>query len=97
MAGLIVTLPLHTSQLTPCRPSIRVQLRIVFIGHHRHRLSCRGTVHSSHELALFPQLVWQVYWSWSDNAWLADGAKDTLGYRDFAGSGVVHLTGILVI
>jgi len=54
-------------------------------------------VHSSHELALFPQLVWQVYWSWSDNAWLADGAKDTLGYRDFAGSGVVHLTGILVI
>ena len=39
----------------------------------------------------------QVYWSWSDNAWLADGAKDTLGYRDFAGSGVVHMTGTCTV
>eukprot|EP00730_Choanoeca_flexa_P016939 TRINITY_DN8093_c0_g1_i1.p1 TRINITY_DN8093_c0_g1~~TRINITY_DN8093_c0_g1_i1.p1 ORF type:complete len:536 (+),score=50.42 TRINITY_DN8093_c0_g1_i1:126-1610(+) len=34
-----------------------------------------------------------VYWSWSDNAWLADGVNNAVGYRDFAGSGVVHTTG----
>lgn len=29
-----------------------------------------------------------VHWTWSDNAWLADR-----GYLDFAGSGIVHVTG----
>jgi len=29
-----------------------------------------------------------VYWTWSGNGWLTEG-----GYSDFAGSGIVHLTG----
>lgn len=33
-----------------------------------------------------------VYWVWSDNAWLTTG-RDGVGYSDFAGSGVVHMTG----
>jgi Amt family ammonium transporter len=36
-----------------------------------------------------------VYWVWSGNGWLWEGASDNddVGYRDFAGSGVVHMTG----
>eukprot|EP00045_Choanoeca_perplexa_P010253 m.103125 g.103125 ORF g.103125 m.103125 type:complete len:639 (+) comp15212_c0_seq1:150-2066(+) len=31
-------------------------------------------------------------WTWSEHAWLAD-VDSRLGFKDFAGSGVVHLTG----
>ena len=35
-----------------------------------------------------------VYWTWSGNAWLTRGSSDPeVGYTDFAGSGVVHMTG----
>lgn len=33
-----------------------------------------------------------VHWTWSDDDWLTHG-NGQHGYRDFAGSGVVHLTG----
>eukprot|EP00730_Choanoeca_flexa_P001536 TRINITY_DN10677_c0_g2_i2.p1 TRINITY_DN10677_c0_g2~~TRINITY_DN10677_c0_g2_i2.p1 ORF type:complete len:484 (+),score=99.29 TRINITY_DN10677_c0_g2_i2:237-1688(+) len=33
-----------------------------------------------------------VHWAWSGKAWLAEG-KDGIGFKDFAGSGVVHATG----
>eukprot|EP00039_Didymoeca_costata_P008384 m.111365 g.111365 ORF g.111365 m.111365 type:complete len:479 (-) comp14058_c0_seq1:100-1536(-) len=33
-----------------------------------------------------------VHWTWSSDAWLAEGDDDG-GYRDFAGSGIVHVTG----
>ncbi|EDQ87300.1 uncharacterized protein MONBRDRAFT_27353 [Monosiga brevicollis MX1] len=33
-----------------------------------------------------------VYWTWSGNPWLTIG-RDGNGYTDFAGSGVVHMTG----
>lgn len=29
-----------------------------------------------------------VHWTWAENGWLAE-----LGYKDFAGSGIVHLQG----
>lgn len=36
-----------------------------------------------------------VHWTWSGNAWLASGNfdDDQVGYSDFAGSGIVHMTG----
>jgi len=37
-----------------------------------------------------------VHWTWSNDAWLADGSGPRgggEGYKDFAGSGVVHITG----
>ena len=36
-----------------------------------------------------------TYWVWSENAWLFQGRSEqtNVGYRDFAGSGVVHITG----
>ena len=36
-----------------------------------------------------------VHWTWSGNAWLASGNfdDDEVGYSDFAGSGIVHMTG----
>ena len=37
-----------------------------------------------------------VHWTWSKDAWLADGhgpSGSLEGYKDFAGSGVVHVTG----
>ncbi|EDQ87615.1 uncharacterized protein MONBRDRAFT_27159 [Monosiga brevicollis MX1] len=32
-----------------------------------------------------------VHWTWSSTAWLAEGNGDGNGFRDFAGSGVVHM------
>lgn len=34
-----------------------------------------------------------VHWTWSDDAWLTTGSSDDAGYRDFAGSGIVHACG----
>lgn len=34
-----------------------------------------------------------VHWCWSDDAWLANGSEHDIAFFDFAGSGVVHLTG----
>lgn len=34
-----------------------------------------------------------VHWTWSSDAWLAEGDDDGGYYRDFAGSGIVHVTG----
>merc|ERR1712129_41192 len=38
---------------------------------------------------IYPVIVW---WTWSGNGWLSKGDGD-VGYSDFAGSGIVHLTG----
>jgi Amt family ammonium transporter len=34
-----------------------------------------------------------VHWTWSADAWLWAGSSDDVGYRDFAGSGIVHACG----
>jgi len=34
-----------------------------------------------------------VHWCWSSDAWLANGSHSDIAFSDFAGSGVVHLTG----
>jgi len=34
-----------------------------------------------------------VHWVWSSDAWLTKGDNENEGYRDFAGSGVVHVCG----
>jgi len=34
-----------------------------------------------------------VHWTWSSDAWLANGSQSDIAFSDFAGSGVVHLTG----
>jgi len=34
-----------------------------------------------------------VHWCWSSDAWLANGAHNDIAFFDFAGSGVVHVTG----
>eukprot|EP00045_Choanoeca_perplexa_P011247 m.118354 g.118354 ORF g.118354 m.118354 type:complete len:441 (-) comp15563_c0_seq24:134-1456(-) len=34
-----------------------------------------------------------VYWTWSGNPWLTNGDDEGNGYTDFAGSGIVHMTG----
>lgn len=49
-------------------------------------------LHLSSSHPIRPQVV---YWAWSDNAWLFEGSSDQpgVGYRDFAGSGIVHITG----
>jgi Amt family ammonium transporter len=36
-----------------------------------------------------------TYWTWSGNAWLVEGdsSNENVGFTDFAGSGIVHMTG----
>ena len=34
-----------------------------------------------------------THWAWSDRGWLHYGDGNGIGYRDFAGSGVVHVVG----
>jgi Amt family ammonium transporter len=34
-----------------------------------------------------------AYWGWNGNGWLYVGPSDQPGYMDFAGSGLVHMTG----
>jgi len=34
-----------------------------------------------------------VHWCWSSDAWLANGSHNDIAFFDFAGSGVVHMTG----
>jgi len=64
------------------------------------RCSFQGYLTSTMCLSAFVYPV-VVHWCWSSDAWLAngrtfqsgDGAADGLKFYDFAGSGVVHLTG----
>lgn len=34
-----------------------------------------------------------VHWVWSSKAWLSDGSQDDIAFKDYAGCGVVHMTG----
>jgi len=56
------------------------------------RCSFAGYILSTFLLSLiiYPTVV---HWCWSSDAWLANGSHDDIAFFDFAGSGVVHMTG----